>query len=42
MWVRATVCWRRDDEGWRIVHEHESVPFDPETGAAQLGLAPTI
>lgn len=26
-WMRATVCLRRDAGVWRIVHEHESVPF---------------
>ena len=26
-WMRATVCLVRDRGGWRIVHEHESVPF---------------
>lgn len=40
MWVRATLCCRRIDGTWRIVHDHESVPFDPETGQAQLGLQP--
>jgi ketosteroid isomerase-like protein len=43
MWVRATVVLRRDDGAarrWRIVHDHESVPFDPETGLARLDLQP--
>lgn len=26
-WMRATVCLQRQSGGWRIVHEHESVPF---------------
>jgi PhnB protein len=26
-WMRATVCLHRDGDVWRIVHEHESVPF---------------
>jgi ketosteroid isomerase-like protein len=26
-WMRATVCLHRDGVAWRIVHEHESVPF---------------
>ncbi len=34
MWVRATSCLRRSDDGWKIVHEHASVPFDAETGKA--------
>lgn len=40
MWARATLCCRRIDGTWRIVHDHESVPFDPETGQAQIGLQP--
>jgi ketosteroid isomerase-like protein len=34
MWVRATSCLRRLKDGWKIVHEHASVPFDAETGKA--------
>jgi uncharacterized protein (TIGR02246 family) len=30
-WIRGTVCLRRMDGEWRIVHEHYSMPFDPET-----------
>jgi ketosteroid isomerase-like protein len=26
-WMRETLCLRRDESGWRIVHEHTSVPF---------------
>jgi ketosteroid isomerase-like protein len=26
-WMRATVCLRKDEGSWRIVHEHTSVPF---------------
>jgi ketosteroid isomerase-like protein len=26
-WMRATVCLHRNGSGWRIVHEHTSVPF---------------
>ena len=26
-WMRATVCLRKEAGGWKIVHEHESVPF---------------
>ena len=26
-WMRATICLHRDGGGWRIVHEHTSVPF---------------
>jgi ketosteroid isomerase-like protein len=34
MWVRATSCLRKRNDGWKIVHEHASVPFDAETGKA--------
>ena len=34
MWVRSTAVFRRLDDGWRLVHAHESVPFDPATGQA--------
>ena len=37
MWVRATAVLRRGDDGsWVIVHQHESVPWDPETGQGVL------
>jgi ketosteroid isomerase-like protein len=26
-WMRATYALARDDRGWRIIHEHTSVPF---------------
>jgi len=40
MWVRATLCCERINGQWRIVHDHESVPFDPATGQAELSLSP--
>jgi uncharacterized protein (TIGR02246 family) len=40
MWVRATLGLRRIDGRWRIVHDHESVPFDPATGRALIDLDP--
>jgi ketosteroid isomerase-like protein len=40
MWVRATLGCRRIEETWLIVHDHESVPFDPSTGKALIGLTP--
>lgn len=30
-WLRGTVCLGKTDGEWRIVHEHYSMPFDPET-----------
>lgn len=41
MWVRATLGCRRTDGHWLIVHDHESVPFDPTTGQALASLRPT-
>ena len=40
MWVRATLGCRRVDGRWLIVHDHESVPFDPATGAAVIDASP--
>jgi len=33
-WIRDTAVYRRGQGQWRIVHEHYSVPFDPETSRA--------
>lgn len=30
-WMRVTTGYRRTDDGWKIVHEHFSAPFDPVT-----------
>ncbi|WP_291863506.1 nuclear transport factor 2 family protein [Bradyrhizobium sp.] len=27
LWFRQTLCFRKIDDGWAVVHEHESVPF---------------
>jgi uncharacterized protein (TIGR02246 family) len=40
MWWRATVCYRKIDGKWMVTHEHNSVPFDVETGKASLDLKP--
>ena len=40
MWVRATICLCKIEGEWIIVHEHQSVPFDVETGKASLDLKP--
>ncbi|HEY5784533.1 MAG TPA: nuclear transport factor 2 family protein [Microlunatus sp.] len=40
MWVRSTVVFRRQNEGWRLVHAHESVPFDAATGRALISERP--
>lgn len=40
MWVRATLGCEKRDGDWVIVHDHESVPFDPESGQALIDLEP--
>ena len=27
LWLRSTLCFRREPDGWRIVHAHSSVPM---------------
>jgi ketosteroid isomerase-like protein len=39
-WVRATSCCQRPDLTWLITHEHISVPVDPGSGSAAIGLVP--
>jgi len=41
MWVRTTMGLQKTDDGvWAITHEHNSVPFDAESGKASLDLTP--
>ena len=41
IWMRSTLGFRRTADGWRIVHGHTSVPFDPADGfRARLDLKP--
>lgn len=41
IWMRSTLGFRRTADGWRIVHGHTSVPFDPADGfRARLDLRP--
>lgn len=40
MWWRTTVCFRKIEGNWTVTHEHNSVPFDVETGKASLDLMP--
>ena len=39
-WVRWTACFRKIERNWLIVHDHVSVPIDPQTRTALLNLAP--
>jgi len=34
--IRSTDVWKKQDGRWQIVHEHNSFPVDPFTGAADL------
>lgn len=27
LWMRSTLCFRRESQGWKIAHAHTSVPF---------------
>jgi uncharacterized protein (TIGR02246 family) len=40
MWVRSTMGLQKGDGVWAITHEHNSVPFDAESGEASLDLTP--
>mgnify|MGYP001239259464 FL=1 len=39
-WMRATVCMRHLNGVWKIMHEHFSSPFDPESGKAIFDAQP--
>ncbi|MCP2315298.1 Ketosteroid isomerase homolog [Nocardia amikacinitolerans] len=39
-WMRWTVCYRRIDGRWLIVHDHSAAPTDFATGGAALDLQP--
>jgi uncharacterized protein (TIGR02246 family) len=39
-WLRVTVCLRKTNGRWMIVHGHCSAPFDPASGKALLELEP--
>lgn len=41
LWFRTTMCFRKTHDGWRIVHDHSSVPFLMDgSGRAALDLQP--
>ena len=33
-WMRMTACFRKQHGKWRVVHEHFSAPFDPQSDKA--------
>jgi ketosteroid isomerase-like protein len=38
--MRVTVCYRKTNGKWLVVHEHFSAPFEMESGKALLDLEP--
>jgi len=40
MWVRGTLCFKKIDGAWLIVHDQASVPFDIATGKGVTDLEP--
>jgi uncharacterized protein (TIGR02246 family) len=40
LWLRWTACFRKINGTWLIVHHHNSVPVDVQTGRAVLDLKP--
>jgi len=40
MWVRATLGLRRQGDAWKIIHSHDSEPFDMKTFQALFDLQP--
>jgi ketosteroid isomerase-like protein len=39
-WSRGTRVFQRIDGKWKMIHQHVSYPYDPETGEAKLDLKP--
>lgn len=39
-WMRVTAVCQKNQGNWQILHEHLSVPFDPETSQAAFTLNP--
>ncbi|WP_119729215.1 YybH family protein [Thermomonospora amylolytica] len=39
-WSRGTRVFQRVDGAWRMIHQHVSHPYDPETGRARTDLRP--
>lgn len=40
MWFRTTLGLERRNGCWLMTHDHGSVPFNPDSGKASLGLQP--
>jgi PhnB protein len=40
LWFRQTLCFRKLGAGWKIAHEHDSVPFYMDDARAAIDLEP--
>lgn len=41
MWSRGTRIFQLDADGWKMIHQHVSFPFDPSTGKTCFDLKPS-
>jgi ketosteroid isomerase-like protein len=41
-WMRLTQGWQKQQNNWRICHDHFSVPFDMVSGAVLFELTPDL
>lgn len=39
-WIRNTTCVQKRDGEWKIIHEHNSVPINSESGKGMMELTP--
>lgn len=39
-WSRGTRVFQKIDGKWKLIHQHVSFPYDPETGRARMDLRP--
>jgi ketosteroid isomerase-like protein len=40
-WSRGTRVFQRTEDGWKMVHQHVSFPYDPVTGLAVTDAVPS-
>lgn len=40
IWSRGTRIFQHIDGDWKMIHQHVSFPFDPESGMARMDLKP--
>lgn len=39
-WMRGSRCWQRQEDDWKVVHEHFSMPFDMTSGQVNFAVEP--